>query len=139
MADDYNNTDLTWTAQPEVRSAFFDTVVENFPGVLVIMGPPPDLRIVAANRRFIQLLPEPFRSAQTIVGLTTREVSREPTPQSESALQLINRVYETGEAVSFEQYEAGGPDRDKRYWNWSVVPMEGPGGADNSSQRLICS
>ena len=49
-------------------------------------------------------------------------------------LAVLSRVYETGEAVSFEQYETNDPERGSTWWNWMAVPI---GQRDSDEQRYL--
>src|SRR5947209_14570472 len=44
------------------RRDFLEEIIENYPGILCVMDPPPDFRLVLANSRFTSMLAEPYAS-----------------------------------------------------------------------------
>jgi signal transduction histidine kinase/CheY-like chemotaxis protein/GAF domain-containing protein len=108
------------------QRAFLGKVLDNFPGMLLVMEPP-DWRILLINNTMMTLLPEPYRSGASIIGRTAREITATWTDQSEAFLAMMQKVVDTGEAISFEQYASESPERGTTYWNWSIVPVEGVG------------
>lgn len=118
------------------QRAFLERVIENFPGVLLVVGPPPDWRIELANSRFNNFLPEPYRSARSIVGLTSKELSND-SEQGHAMTQLLEHVFETGEAVSFEQFRSENAFMGTTYWNWVAVPVDDVSQAGERMLMLI--
>lgn len=118
------------------QRAFLERVIENFPGVLLVVGPPPDWRIELANSRFNNFLPEPYRSARSIVGLTSKELSSD-SEQGRAMTQLLEHVFETGEAVSFEQFRSENAFMGTTYWNWVAVPVDDVSQAGERMLMLI--
>ena len=118
----------------ETHAAFLDKLIEYFPGVMAVLGPPPDFRVELVNKGFLQLLPEAFRDSASVVGLASRELARGDPEQSRVMSSLITSVYETGEPVSVELYEASDPLRGITYWNWMAVPI---GNSDDAHGRSI--
>lgn len=117
------------------QRAFLERVIENFPGVLLVVGPPPDWRVVVANSQFNQFLPEPYRSGKSIVGLTASELSPgDQTEQGQNMQRLLAHVFETGEQVSFEQFESANPYVGTTYWNWVALPIDN---ASEQDERLL--
>ncbi len=110
------------------QRAFLEKVIENFPGVLMVLGPPPDWRVVVANSQFNKFLPEPYRSGGSIAGLTAKEISTgDHSEQGRAMTQLLERVFETGEPVSFEQFQSENAFVGTTYWNWVAVPIDNVG------------
>ena len=116
------------SAAERAQRAFFEKVIEDFPGVLIVLSPP-DFRIVRANSAVAELLDEPYRSGESVVGRTLKELSTADwSERSEASVAMLQRVADTGEAISFQQY----PSEDARtgtqkYWNWTAAPITSPG------------
>ena len=119
------------------HEAFLEQIIENYPGILCVMEPPPDFRLVLANRRFTSMLAEPYASGEPVQGRTVREVSREWNEDSAALSDLMTKVYESGEAVSFEQYASRTPDRGTLYWNWTIVPIGGPSSPEEAPGYVL--
>ncbi|MFL5735461.1 MAG: PAS domain-containing protein, partial [Chloroflexia bacterium] len=120
--------------QERSQQAILEKVVENFPGVLVVMGPPPASRILFASKRFYSFLKEPYRSGASVAGLGAEDLSHEQPERSRAFRDAFAQVYETGESISFERYESIDPDGEKMWWNWSIVPI---GDKEAGEQRYI--
>ncbi|HUP27861.1 MAG TPA: ATP-binding protein, partial [Chloroflexia bacterium] len=112
------------SAAERSQRAFFEKVLENFPGVLVVVSPS-DLRVVRANRNFNLLLPEPYRGGEPVVGRTLRELSGQNWDErNEQMANMLRDVGESGEAVSFQQYETAAVSGVTTYWNWTAAPVD---------------
>lgn len=106
--------------------------------MLLVIGPPPDWRVVVANSQFNKFLPEPYRSGKSIVGLPARELSTgEQTEQGQAMQRLLTHVFESGEQVSFEQFESANPYVGTTYWNWVALPIDNMGEHDQRVLMLI--
>ena len=116
---------------------FLQQVIEHYPGLLLVLGPPPDWRITVANSQFNKFLPEPYRSGKSIVGLTAAELSTDNSERSESLRQMLAHVFATGEPISFEQYESQNPYTGTTYWNWQALPVDNLAGDESRSLMLI--
>lgn len=117
---------------------FLQQVIEHYPGLLLVLGPPPDWRIIVANSQFNKFLPEPYRSGESIVGLTAAEISTgNNSERSESLRQMLAHVFVTGEPISFEQYESENPYTGTTYWNWQALPVDNLAGDEARSLMLI--
>lgn len=111
-----------------VQRVFLEKVLENFPGVMLVLGPPPDWRVVLANSQFNKFLPEPYRSGKSIVGLPSREFSTGgESERGREMEQMLAHVFETGEPVSFEQFQSEHALMGTSYWNWTAVPIDNAG------------
>ena len=121
------------SAAERAQRAFFEKVIEDFPGVLVVLAPP-DFRVVRANSRLSKSLPEPYRSGEPVVGRTLRELTpNEGNERSESMMSVLRSVAESGEAISVQQYAALDPvTGETKYWNWTAAPVGGEG-----DQRMV--
>lgn len=107
------------------QRAFLQLLIESFPGILLVLGPPPEWRVILANDRLKQSLPEPYRSGRSIIGLTAADLTPgEPTEAGAAMLQLLQGVYDTGAPVSYEQYASESQELGTTYWNWTVVPVD---------------
>ncbi|HEX9987650.1 MAG TPA: ATP-binding protein [Chloroflexia bacterium] len=115
------------------QGRFLEKVIENFPGMLLVLEPP-DFRVVLTNSRFIAMLPEPYRSGESPVGRTARELTPEWGEQNEELVAVMMRVIETGEPISYEQYASQNPESGTMYWNWSIVPVDVAG---DGGQRMV--
>jgi PAS domain S-box-containing protein len=111
------------SAQERSQRAILDKVVENFPGVLLVMGPPPDYRVLFANKQYQRFLKEPYRSGTPIVGLPIGQVAGDLPERSMALGALFVRAFQTGEGISFERFESDFPHGGKTWWNWSAVPI----------------
>lgn len=118
------------------HKAFLEKVIENFPGVLAVMGPPPNFAVVLANQQFVQLLAQPYASGQSIEGRALKDIARTWDERSDATLELMARVYESGEPLSFEEYESASPGQPTLYWNWMFVPVS-PEQGDSGYIMLI--
>lgn len=116
---------------------FLQAVIEHYPGVLVVVGPPPDWRIIIANSHFNKFLPEPYRSGKSVVGLTAQELNTNDGARGEATRQMLAHVFETGEPLSFEQYESENPETGITYWNWQALPVDNLAGDGERSLMLI--
>jgi PAS domain S-box-containing protein len=127
-------SDKTQSAADErAQRAFLEKAMESFPGVLLVVGPPPDYRVRLLNSRMAAYLPAPFNAVETARGRTLSEISegisragqsgQSSQSGSMSGLALLTQVYESGEAVSYEQYETSDSTGARTYWNWSIVPV----------------
>ncbi|HYO50134.1 MAG TPA: histidine kinase dimerization/phospho-acceptor domain-containing protein, partial [Chloroflexia bacterium] len=121
------------TAVGRSHGGFLEKVIENFPGMLIVMEPP-DFRVVLINSRFVAMLPEPYRSGVSPVGRTARELTPEWGEQNEAMVAIMRRVIETGETVSYEQYASQNPESGTMYWNWSIVAVDA---AEAGGQRMV--
>ncbi|MDQ3928463.1 MAG: GAF domain-containing protein, partial [Chloroflexota bacterium] len=134
VALDQNRVQKAQSAQRQ----FLQQVIEHYPGILVVMGPPPDWRIAVANSQFSKLLPEPYRSAESIVGVAAQELSTgENRERSEALQQMLAQVFTTGEPLSFEQYESENPYAGTTYWNWQALPVDDLAGDGRRSLMLV--
>ncbi|HEX8220086.1 MAG TPA: ATP-binding protein [Chloroflexia bacterium] len=116
---------------------FLQAVIEHYPGVLVVLGPPPDWRIIVANSHFNKFLPEPYRSGKSIVGLKAHELNSDDSERGVAMRQMLAHVFETGEPLSFEQFEAENPTTGTTYWNWQALPVDNLAGDGERSLMLI--
>ncbi|MDQ5824211.1 MAG: ATP-binding protein [Chloroflexota bacterium] len=135
VAIDQNRVQRAESAQRH----FLQAVIENYPGILLVMGPPPDWRIIHANSNFNRLLPEPYRSGQSVVGLSILELGTRTSERSEATRQMLAHVFATGEPVSFEQYESESPEAGTTYWNWQALPVDNLTGDGGRSLMLIAN
>jgi PAS domain S-box-containing protein len=122
------------SAHERSQKAILDKVVENFPGVLLVMGPPPDYRVLFANKQYQRSLKEPYRSGTSIVGLPIGQVAGDLSEQSLALGAMFVRAFETGEGISFERFESDFPHGSKTWWNWSAVPI---GNREAGDERCI--
>jgi signal transduction histidine kinase/ActR/RegA family two-component response regulator len=114
-------------------------VIEHYPGILLVLGPPPEWRIIVANSQFNKFLPEPFRSGRSIVGMTAAELGTQDTERSEALRQMLAHVFTTGKAISFEQYESENSEAGTTYWNWQALPVDNLAGDGGRSLMLIAN
>ncbi|HUP27308.1 MAG TPA: GAF domain-containing protein, partial [Chloroflexia bacterium] len=122
------------SAAERSQRAFFEKVLENFPGVLVVVSAS-DLRVVRANRNFNLLLPEPYRGGEPVVGRTLRELSGQNwNERNEQMANMLRDVDASGEAVSFQQYETAAVSGVTTYWNWTAAPVDP---LADGEQRLV--
>lgn len=120
------------------QRVLLEQIIEQYPGVLVVLGPPPDWRIIVANSGFHRLLPEPYRSGTPAVGKSALDLrSGEQTETGRALAQVLARVFETGEPLSFEQFQSENPDTGTTYWNWQALPAEGLTAGNERSVMLI--
>lgn len=112
---------------------FLEKAIEHFPGIFLVLEPP-EWRFRVANSNFNLLLGEPYQSGEPVLGKTVRDVVSEWTERSEAMMQMLRQVAETGEALTFEQYESDNPQLGRTYWNWSALPI---GGASKGSLRSV--
>jgi PAS domain S-box-containing protein len=105
------------------QRAFLEKIVENYPGVLVVMAPP-EFRIVRANSQLNQFLPEPYHSGEPVVGRKLQDLFTEWKERGDALVAMLSQVVETGEPISFEQYVSESPVRGTTYWNWTIAPIE---------------
>ncbi|MDQ6693834.1 MAG: ATP-binding protein, partial [Chloroflexota bacterium] len=118
------------------QSAFLEKLVENYPGVLLVVGPPPDWRVIMANRSLNRFLPEPYRSGTPIVGLTAREFSSgDANERSIELTDALGHVYSTGESLTFNEFKSESLSMGTGYWNWTAVPVDDVG--DNNERVLM--
>ena len=109
------------SALEKSERSILENVIENFPGVLLVIGPPPDYRILFASRQFdlgvrgegLEARPAPRLSLLTL----------NPSPLTPTLIDALASVFETGESVSFERFESEDPRTGKTWWNWSAVPI----------------
>lgn len=134
VAIDQNRAQKAQSAQ----SKFLQQVIERYPGILLVLGPPPDWRIAVANSQFNKFLPEPYRSGESIVGRTAQELSTEGNRErSEAIRRMLAHVFTTGEPLSFEQYESENPYAGTTYWNWQALPVDDLAGDGGRSLMLV--
>ncbi|HEY0070677.1 MAG TPA: GAF domain-containing protein, partial [Chloroflexia bacterium] len=133
VAIDQNRAQKAERAQRQ----FLQAVIEHYPGVLLVLGPPPDWRVVVANSQFDKYLPEQYRS-KSIVGVTAQELDTGDDGQrNELIRQMLAHVFATGEPLSFEQYESENPTTGTTYWNWQALPVDNLAGEEGRSLMLI--
>ncbi|HEX8599986.1 MAG TPA: GAF domain-containing protein [Chloroflexia bacterium] len=135
VAIDQNRAQRAESAQRH----FLQEVIDHYPGILLVMGPPPDWRVIHANSQFSRFLPEPYRSGQSIVGLSVLELGTQNTERSEATRQMLAHVFTTGEPISFEQYESENPEAGTTYWNWQALPVDNLTGDGERSLMLIAN
>jgi PAS domain S-box-containing protein len=102
---------------------FLEHLLEVAPvGVAVVSGP--DHRFEFVNRNF-QLIPG--TGDLPMVGRPFAEVL--PNVAEQVALELLDRVYRTGEVVCVREHAANvGPGREETYWDVDCVPLRDDGG-----------
>ncbi|MDQ3928814.1 MAG: ATP-binding protein, partial [Chloroflexota bacterium] len=135
VAIDQNRAQKAESAQRQ----FLQELIDHYPGILVVMGPPPDWRIIHANSQFNRFLPEPYRSGKSIVGLSALELGTQDNARSEATRQMLAHVFTTGEPISFEQYESENPEAGTTYWNWQALPVDNLAGDGERYVMLIAN
>ena len=110
-------------AENRARREFLARLIDMAPvGIAVVRGPDHRYELVNPSYQAIPGVPD-----APMVGRTIADVF--PGVAAQGALELVERVYRTGETVSICEYEACvGPGRRETYWNVDYVPLSGPNG-----------
>lgn len=118
------------------QRAFLEKIVENYPGVLIVMAPP-EFRIVRANSQLNKFLPEPYKSGEPVVGRRLQDLLTEWNERGDALIAMLAQVVETGEPISFEHYVSESPIRGTTYWNWTIAPIDDMGVGGQRMAMLI--
>jgi PAS domain S-box-containing protein len=122
------------SAEERAHSAFLERLLENIPGVLLVLEPP-DFRVVRANSRFNEIIPGPPRTREEIIGVPILQLAaaNAAPDRVEPVLSALQSVVATGQPVSFPRFEYT-QRGDKTYWDWSAILLDEVGA---SGERLL--
>jgi PAS domain S-box-containing protein len=111
-------------AENRRQHAFLEKLIGTAPvGLAVVRGPDHRYEMVNPAYQAIPGMPD-----APMVGQTIAQVF--PDVVSQGALAMVEQVYQTGQVVSVNEYEASvGPEREQTYWDVNNVPLQGPDGA----------
>lgn len=107
--------------QLEENESKLRRVIEYAPAAIAVFAGP-DLLIESPNAAFLQLL----ERGSNIVGRSFREVLSGTVQRDQMFIELVTRVYETGEefrATDVEVVFTNGPQPEKKYYNITFTPL----------------
>lgn len=100
---------------------FLDSILQNIPAGVVVAGPPPDLRILHANRDFRAFLTGSEHIDGEIVGLPLVELH---THLDDTLIQdQITHTFTTGKTAELTDVVVRGLRPYATYWNLRFVPL----------------
>jgi hypothetical protein len=120
-------------ARPEsANELFLERIVECFPGILLVLSAP-DFQVVRASSRFDELLDGAGGGGTSVSGLTMRELGELLNDSSYQVFEpLLQRVLDSGESFSADQFEWTNERMGTSYWNLSITSMDGVSQGDRS-------
>ncbi|MDI3340004.1 MAG: PAS domain-containing protein [Sphaerobacter sp.] len=105
----------------EQQRQYLEQVLHHMPVGVLVVGPPPELRVRTANAHFRNFLDKPFRTEQEIVGLPLAALVS--PGQQERVLPAFPRAFATGETVEALDVVVERPKRGTTHWNVWCVPL----------------
>jgi PAS domain S-box-containing protein len=112
------------SAAERTNRIFLERIIENFPGLLMVLGPP-DFRILRASSSLAVALPEEFRDPHKYLGKTLAELGKAIGSDNYVRFQpLLQRVMETGEPLILDSYKSESKTLGVTYWNMMCLPID---------------
>jgi PAS domain S-box-containing protein len=103
---------------------FLERIIENFPGLLMVLGPP-DFRVLRASSSLAVALPEEFRDPHRYIGKTLAQLGKEIGSSNYERFQpLLKKVMDTGEPLILDSYKSESETLGVTYWNMMCLPID---------------
>lgn len=105
----------------ERHRVFLEQVLQYVPAGVIVVGPPPDLRVLTVNKHYRGFLDEPYRSEKDLVGLPLRTII--PNLDEVGFGAALAKVFTTGETVEVRDVVYEGLERGTIHLDSWYVPL----------------